>query len=89
MGDNVGAPGLYAGAHFVGLRKAGHEAFEPFDAMQALSLAAEQAFEPEAFAVPRVETRKRLMHFMSAVKLSLLAFRKDEAVGAFVARALE
>ncbi len=87
--DNVGAPGLYPGAYFVGLRKAEHEAFEPFDAMGALSLAAEQAFEPDAFALPRVETRKRLMQFMSRVKLSLLAFRAHEAVGPFVARALE
>lgn len=87
--DNVGSPGLYSAAYFVGLRKAAHEAFEPLDAMQALSLAAEQAFEPDAFALSRVETRKRLMQFMSLVKLSILAFRKDEAVGPFVASALE
>ena len=87
--DNVGAPGMYPAAYFVALRKAEHEAFEPLDAMQALSLVAEQAFEPEVFSVPRVEIRKRLMQFMSTVKLSRLAFRKDEAVGPFVARALE
>lgn len=87
--DNVGTPGLYTAKYFVGLRKADHEALDPLEPSAAFNLAIEQAFEPHAFALPRVETRKRLMQFLSAVLLRTLAFRKDAAVGAFVASALE
>lgn len=87
--DNVGVPGLYTARYFVGLRKADHEALEPLEPSAAYNLAIEQAFEPHAFALARVETRRRLMQFLSTVSLRTLAFRKDPAVGAFVASALE
>ncbi len=86
--DNVGSPGLHRVRLFVGLRKAEHEALEPLDAAAAYNLAFEQSFEPHAFALSRVETRKRLMAFLSNVPLGTLAFRKNEAVGPFVAALL-
>lgn len=87
--DNVGAPGFHAAKYFVGLRKAEHEALDLLEPAAAFNLAIEQAFEPHAFALPRVETRRRLMQFLSTVSLRTLAFRKDPAVGAFIASALE
>lgn len=83
--DNVGSPGLHRARLFVGLRKADHEALEPAEAASAYTLAIEQSFEPHAYALSRVETRKRLMGFLSNVPLGTLAFRKDAAVGPFVA----
>jgi len=86
--DNVGSPGLCRASHFVSLRKADLEALESMTATDAVSLALSQSFEPHAFALPRVETRQRIMQFLGAVELGTLAFRKDEAVGPFVARLL-
>ena len=86
--DNVGRPGLRRAKYFVALRKAAHEALEPLETMTAVTLGVAQAFEPHAYALPRVEARRRLMQFLSAVELGTLAFRKDPAVGPFVASQL-
>lgn len=87
--DNVGGPICGAASYFVALRKADHESLEPLDGAAAFTLIAEQSFEPEAFALPRRETRRRLMQFLGAVQLGTLAFRKEPAVGPFVASLLE
>lgn len=86
--DNVGSPGLYPASHFVSLRKADLEALEPMAPADAVALALAQSFEPHAYGLPRAETRRRVMQFLGAVQLGTLAFRKDEAVGPFVARLL-
>ncbi len=82
--DNVGTPGLTRAKYFVGLAKAPHEALEPATGAAAFALAVSQCFEAQRFNLPRVETKRRLMAFLSSVQLGTLAFRKDPAVGPFV-----
>lgn len=82
--DNAGRPGRVRARYFVGLRKAAMEALEPFNAMAAVQLAMSQCFDIAEVALPRVEVRRRLLAFLSAVEVGVLAFRKDVAAGRFV-----
>jgi hypothetical protein len=86
--DNDGSPGLAPARFFCALRKAGDEALEPLSATEAVQLALGQCFTIDQVAVPRVETRRRLLAFLGAVQLRTLAFRKDPEAGAFVRRVL-
>jgi len=86
--DNVGRPGRFPVSHFVALSKASHEALEPLGALAAGELASSQCFDGSVASLPRPELRRRLLSFLSHVHLGTLAFRKDEAVAAFVAKLL-
>lgn len=87
--DNVGRPGRFAAKHFVALRKADLERLEPLSAIDAGQLATSQCFDGSVLALPKRETRHRLLSFLSHPRLGTLAFRKDEAVGGFVRALLE
>jgi hypothetical protein len=87
--DNVGSPGLVRARYFVTLSKAQREALEPLAALEAGSVALAQCFDVDAFTLPRVELRRRVLAFLSNVELRTLAFRKDPAAGGFVRAALQ
>lgn len=86
--DNVGSPGLVKARYFATLAKAQHEALEPLTALEAGAVALAQCFDLEAFALPRIELRRRVLGFLSNVELRTLAFRKHPAAGTFVRDAL-
>jgi len=86
--DNVGQPGRLPARLFVALEKAPHEALGPLAPLAAAQLATSQCFDGAVFALPRSEVNRRVLTFLSQVRLGTLAFRKDVAVGAFVREAL-
>lgn len=87
--DNVGQPGRVPVVALVALRKAPHEALEPLAPLGAAQLVTSQSFDGAVFALPRTEVSRRVLAFLSNVRLGTLAFRKDVAVSAFVRRLLE
>lgn len=82
--DNIGQPGRVQATHFVALRKAETEALEGLAPLDAAQLATSQSFDGSVLALPRVETNRRLLGFLSRTTVATLAFRKDPAVGDFV-----
>lgn len=86
--DNVGSPGVVRARYFVTLVKAPHEALAPLPALEAGAVALAQCFDIDAFRLPPVELRRRVLAFLAEVELRALAFRKDPEAGRFVAAAL-
>jgi hypothetical protein len=82
--DNIGQPGRFAVKTFTALKKATEEALSPLAPLAAAQLASSQCFDGAVFALPRVEVNRRVLAFLSKVRLATLAFRKDLAVGSFV-----
>lgn len=81
--DNVGSPGRFPAQLFVALRKASGEHLEPLAPLDAGQLVSAQCFDGSVLALPRPETRRRLLAFLGQTTLGTLAFRKDDAVGPF------
>lgn len=79
--EQPGRPGLVQAKYFCALEKAPHEALRPLSALAAVGLAAAQCQEVGQMAIPRDETRRRLLGFLSQVEPRLFAFRKDPAAG--------
>jgi hypothetical protein len=86
--DNVGSPGLVGARYFVTLVKAPYEALGPLAALEAGSVALSQCFDVDAFQLPRVERRRRVLGFLASVELRQLSFRKDPEAGVFLRAAL-
>lgn len=82
--DNVGSPGLARARYFLTLIKAESEALRPLAPLEAGSVALAQSFDVDAFRLPRVELRRRVLAFLSNVELRALEFRKHEDAGLFV-----
>jgi hypothetical protein len=81
--ENAGRPGVLPARYFVALEKAQREELKPLSAMDAAQLAMAQCFEVAEVALPRTEVRRRLLSFLSHVKLGTFAFRKHEDAGRF------
>lgn len=82
--DNIGRQGRLPAKLFVALEKAPHERLGPLSPLDAGALATSQCFDGAVFALPRAEANRRLLGFLSNVRLGTLAFRKDPAAGDFV-----
>lgn len=86
--DNVGSPGVGRARYFVALEKAQHEELKALTPLAAANLAMAQCFDVDAFAMPRIEVKQRLLAFLASTQLRTLAFRKHPDAGAFVKGAL-